>query len=80
MAEVVGAANHLLARGYDRNPPEYIAALDAFSGNSRNSADAELTPDGVLEICKSKYGAVTPDEYNQGINRLLQEKRTGLRK
>jgi hypothetical protein len=43
MAQVVGAANALIQRGYDRNSPEYIAALDTFSGNSRNSADAELT-------------------------------------
>src|SRR5262245_45622858 len=80
MAEVVGAANALVARGYNRNSPEYIAAIDTIAGNSRNSADGELTPDGVLDICKSKFGAVTPDEYNAGVNRLLQEKRTGVRK
>jgi hypothetical protein len=80
MAELVGAANALLARGYDRNAPEYISALDTFAGNHRNSGEAELTPDGVLEICKSKYGTVTPDQYNQGVNRLLHEKRIGVRK
>jgi len=80
MAEVVGAAQHLMARGYNRNSPEYIAALDTVAGNHRHSGDAELTPDGVLEICKSKYGAVTPDEYNAGVNRLMQEKRLGVRK
>src|SRR5262245_14184079 len=80
MAEVVGAANALVARGYDRNAPEYIAAIDTVAGNHRHSAEAELTPDGVIEICKSKYGAVTPDEYNAGVNRLMQEKRLGVRK
>jgi len=84
MAEVVGGANALVQmHGNDpnyRNSPEYIAAIDTIAGNHRHSADAELTPDGVLEICKSKFGAVTPDEYNAGVNRLQQEKRLGVRK
>ena len=46
MAELVGAANALIQRGYDRNSAEYVSALDTFVG--RNSAESDLTPDGAL--------------------------------
>src|SRR5262245_50911970 len=78
MAEVVGAANHLIARGYDRNSEAYVAALDVAAGNSASSAEGELTPDVVVnELCKSKFGAVTPDEYNHGVHRLATLKAQG---
>jgi hypothetical protein len=77
-AEVVGAANALIARGYDRNSPQYLTALNIAMGNTDNSAQSELTPDEVVRICKSKYGATTPDEYNVGVDALREGKAFGL--
>jgi hypothetical protein len=48
------------------------------AGNHSHSAENELTPDVVVnEVCKSKFGSITADEYNMGVNRLAQFKSQG---
>jgi hypothetical protein len=78
MAELVGAANALIQRGYDRNSAEYVSALDTFVG--RNSAESDLTPDGALEIVNnSKFGKISADDYNRGVDTLATMKRVGIK-
>lgn len=76
------AANNLIMRGYDRNSPEYAQTIAHACGvlNADFSESNETnTPDTALAACQSKYGPVTVEEYNRGVERLILEKRAGMR-
>ena len=76
--ELRGAAQALIARGYDRNSEQYGSALRTFLG--RNSADSALTPDGALEIVNnSKFGKISADDYNRGVEALATLKKAGIK-
>ena len=76
----LAAANNLILRGYDRNSGEYVAAIahacDVLNSDGTESLEV-ASPDEALRACRSKYGAVTVEEYNRGVERLAQEKRAG---
>jgi hypothetical protein len=84
--ECLAAANSLVARGYDRNSPEYINAIELAIG--LNGADgregAEMSsPDIALEAVNNsqiarKYGPVDADTYNRGVQRLVENKKLGM--
>jgi hypothetical protein len=79
MAELVGAANALVQRGYNRNSQEYISALETFLGRG-DTADSDLTPDGALEIVNnSKFGKISADQYNRGVEALATLKKAGIK-
>ena len=76
----LAASRNLQLRGYDRNSSEYAQAVlhacgvlnaDLTESNETNS------PDTALAACQSKYGAVTVEEYNSGVERLAREKAAG---
>jgi len=76
----LAASRNLQLRGYDRNSAEYVAAIahacDVLNADLTESREV-ASPDEALRACQSKYGAVTADEYNQGVQRLAQEKAAG---
>jgi hypothetical protein len=78
----LAAANNLILRGYDRNSTEYIQAIayacDVLNADMTESNEV-ASPDEALRACQSKYGAVTADEYNRGVERLKSEKAAGMR-
>jgi hypothetical protein len=74
------ASQNLQLRGYDRNSPEYAQAIAHAVGvlNADLTESNEVaSPDEMVRICQSKYGSVSPAEYNQGVQRLIEEKRAG---
>jgi len=76
----LAAANNLILRGYDRNSGEYVAAIahacDVLNSDGTESLEV-ASPDEALRACQSKYGAVSVETYNEGVKRLIQEKRAG---
>jgi hypothetical protein len=85
--ETIAAANSLIARGYDRNSPEYINAIelaigltgpDGRDGPEIASGDTALEAVNNSQIAR-RYGAVTPAEYNHYSQHLDALKRAGLR-
>jgi hypothetical protein len=76
----LAASRNLQLRGYDRNSPEYaqgvLHACDVLNADLTESREV-ASPDEALRACQSKYGAVTVDEYNNGVQRLIEEKRSG---
>jgi hypothetical protein len=85
-AECVAAANSLAARGYDRNSPEYINAIElaiGLTGPDGREGVEMASPDTALEAVNNsqiarKFGPVTPDDYRQGMARLVENKKLGL--
>jgi hypothetical protein len=84
--ECLAAANSLVARGYDRNSPEYINAIELAIGltgpDGREGAEI-ASPDVALEAVNNsqiarKYGPVDADTYNRGVQRLVENKKLGL--
>jgi hypothetical protein len=76
--ECIAAANSLIARGYDRNSPEYINAIElaiGLTGPDGKEGNEIISPDQVVEICK-----ITPEQYNQGAAKLAEMKRQGFYK
>src|SRR5262249_3657358 len=85
-AECIAAANSLAMRGYDRNSPEYINAIelaigltgaDGRDGPEIASAQAALDAVNNSQTAK-KFGPVTPDDYRAGMARLIENKKNGL--
>jgi hypothetical protein len=85
-AECVAAANSLAMRGYDRNSPEYLAAIELAIGlrspDGRDGAEI-ASPDTALEAVNNsqiarKFGPVDADTYNRGVQRLIENKKLGL--
>jgi hypothetical protein len=77
-AECVTAANSLAMRGYDRNSPEYINAIElaiGLTGPDGKEGNEIISPNQVVEICK-----ITPEQYEQGAARLAEMKRQGFYK
>jgi hypothetical protein len=77
-AECVAAANSLAMRGYDRNSPEYINAIElaiGLTGPDGKEGNEIISPNQVVEICK-----ITPDQYREGAARLAEMKRQGFYK
>ena len=63
-----------------RNSAEYIRAVALACGvlNSDGTESLEVkSPNEALRICQSKYGPTTVEEYNQGVQRLIEDKRAG---
>jgi hypothetical protein len=79
-AVALAASRNLQLTGHDRNSVEYAQALlhacDITDATGAESLEVN-SPDTALAACQSKYGPVTVEEYNQGVQRLIQEKRTG---
>jgi hypothetical protein len=76
----LAASNNLQLRGYDRNSAEYIQAVAHAAGvlNADMTESLEVaSPNEALRICQSKYGEVDADTYNQGVARLIEDKRAG---
>ena len=69
-------------RGYDRNSPEYAQtiahACDVLNADFSESLEV-ASPDEALRISQSKYGPTTVEEYNQGVQRLAEERKLGMR-
>jgi hypothetical protein len=66
-----------------RNSPEYIAGVCHAVGitNSDGTESLEVaSPDEALKASQSKYGKVSTDEYNQGVQRLIEMKKLGYYK
>jgi hypothetical protein len=63
-----------------RNSGEYLSgiahACDVLNSDGTESLEV-ASPNTALACCQSKYGPVTVEEYNQGVERLAQEKRAG---
>jgi hypothetical protein len=84
--ECLTAANSLVARGYDRNSPEYINAIElaiGLTGADGREGVEMSSPDIALEAVNNsqiarKYGPVDADTYNRGVQRLIQDKKSGL--
>jgi hypothetical protein len=85
-AECLAAANSLIARGYDRNSPEYINAIElaiGLTGADGNEGFETVSPETALEAVNNsqiarKYGPVTADDWNRGVQRLIENKKLGL--
>jgi hypothetical protein len=76
----LAASRNLQLRGYSRDSTEYVQAVAHACGvlNADLTESNEVaSPDEALRACQSKYGAVTVDGYNQGVQRLAQEKAAG---
>jgi hypothetical protein len=76
--ECIAAANSLIARGYDRNSPEYINAIEmavGLVGPDGKEGNEIISPNQVVEICK-----ITPDQYREGAAKLAEMKRQGFYK
>jgi hypothetical protein len=76
----LAASRNLQLRGYSRDSTEYIQAIAHACGvlNADMTESNEVaSPDEALRACQSKYGAVTVEEYNRGVERLEQEKLAG---
>jgi hypothetical protein len=85
-AECVAAANSLIMRGYDRNSSEYLNAIElaiGLTGADGKEGFEMSTPETALEAVNNsqiarKFGPVTPDDYRQGMARLVENKKLGL--
>src|SRR5262249_10611507 len=77
-AECIAAANSLAVRGYDRNSPEYLNAIElaiGLTGPDGRDGPEIASPDSALEAVNNsqiarKYGPVDADTYNRGVQRL----------
>jgi hypothetical protein len=87
MAEAVAASQALQLRGYDRNSPEYDIALrtaiglakaDGSDGDEVASADTALEAVNNSQIAR-RFGPVSANEYNAGVQRLIAGKQSGKR-
>jgi hypothetical protein len=84
--ECLAAANSLIARGYNRDSPEYINAIElaiGLTGPDGREGVEMASPDTALEAVNNsqiarKFGPVTPDDYRQGMARLIENKKLGL--
>jgi hypothetical protein len=84
--ECLAAANSLVARGYDRNSVEYLNAIElaiGLTGPDGREGVEIASPDTALEAVNNsqiarKFGPVTPDDYRQGMARLIENKKLGL--
>jgi hypothetical protein len=84
--ECVAAANSLAAKGYDRNSPEYINAIElaiGLTGPDGREGVEMASPDTALEAVNNsqiarKFGPVTPSEYNMNVQRLVENKKLGM--
>jgi hypothetical protein len=78
----LAASRNLQLRGYDRNSAEYISAIahacDVLNSDLTESNEV-ASPNEALRACQSKYGPVTVEEYNSGVQRLAEEKKLGMR-
>ena len=85
-AECVAAANSLIARGYNRDSPEYLNGIEVAIGlrAADGGEGVEIaSPDTALEAVNNsqiarKFGPVTPDDYRAGMARLVENKKLGL--
>jgi hypothetical protein len=72
--DMMAAANSLALKGYDRNSPEYFAAIDLAVGLTDASGLGDgpqiISDSEVARISKSKYGETSPQEIQQGKERL----------
>jgi len=84
--ECIAAANSLAARGYNRNSPEYINAIElaiGLTGPDGREGSEIASPDTALEAVNNsqiarKFGPVDADTYNRGVQRLIENKKLGL--
>src|SRR5215472_6462629 len=84
--ECLAAANSLIARGYDRNSPEYINAIELAIGltgaDGRDGVEIASEQTALDAVNNSetarKFGPVSPDDYRRGVQRLIQDKVSGL--
>jgi hypothetical protein len=63
-----------------RNSAEYVAgiahACGILDGSGAESIEVR-SPNEALQACQSKYGKVTADEYNSGVQKLVEMKKLG---
>jgi len=63
-----------------RNTPEYVAgiahACGILDGSGAESIEVR-SPNEALQACQSKYGKATADEYNSGVQKLVEMKKLG---
>jgi hypothetical protein len=84
--ECLAAANSLIARGYNRDSPEYLNGIEVAIGlrAADGGEGVEIaSPDTALEAVNNsqiarKFGPVTPDDYRAGMARLVENKKLGL--
>jgi hypothetical protein len=80
-AVAVAASRNLQLRGYDRRSPEYAQAVlhacDVLNSDLTESNEI-ASPNEALRASQSKYGEVTADQYNSGVERLRKMKKMGL--
>ena len=77
----LAASQNLQRMGHDRNSEAYIQAIAHACGvlNADLTESNEVaSPDEALRACQSKYGAVTAEQYNEGVKILAERKRAGL--
>jgi hypothetical protein len=85
-AEIIKAANsltvmHGLTGRYPRGSPQFYQAIEHWCGLKDASGEDALpiiNDAEVARISKSKYGDVTPDEIQQGKERVALLKQYGL--
>jgi hypothetical protein len=83
---VLRQQNSLIARGYNRDSPEYLNGIEVAIGLRSPSGQegAEIaSPDTALEAVNNsqiarKFGPVDADTYNRGVQRLIENKKLGL--
>jgi hypothetical protein len=85
-AECVGAHNAALARGIVEDSPEYFHLIELATGltgpDGRDGPEI-ASPETALDAVNNsqiarKFGPVTPDDYNRGVHRLVENKKLGL--
>jgi hypothetical protein len=84
--EMIAAANSLALKGYNRNSDAYFSAIDlavGLTGPDGRDGPEIASPETALEAVNNsqiarKYGPVTPDDYRQGMARLVENKKLGL--
>ena len=84
--ECLAAANSLVARGYNRDSPEYINAIELAIGltgpdghDGPEIASEQTALDAVNNSQTArKFGPVSQDDYRRGVQRLIENKKLGL--
>jgi len=84
--ECVAAANSLAMRGYDRNSPEYINAIELAIGltgaDGRDGPEIASEQTALDAVNNSqtarKFGPVSQDDYRRRVQRLIENKKLGL--
>jgi len=81
-AVALAAARNLQLMGHSRDSAAYISGIAHACGilNSDLTESNEVaSPNEALRISQSKYGSVDAQTYNEGVQRLAEEKRLGMR-